>query len=254
MRRALIVANWKMYGRREFVADYVRDLSGGLSGSIPADLVICPPAVYLGDLTRHLPAAIEAGAQDCSPDRDDGAYTGEISASMFADMGCRWVIVGHSERRHRLHEDNSLVAAKFAAVLAAGVRPILCLGETAEERASGHAESVVLNQLESVLDTIEIGGLARAVIAYEPVWAIGSGTSATPADAQAMHELLRHAVERRSPRMAKEVRIIYGGSVKPQNAVGFFRLSDVDGALVGGASLNAGMFLEIVYAVGTSRV
>lgn len=254
MRRALIVANWKMYGRREFIRDYLRDLSGGLFGPTPADLTICPPAVYLGELTRYLPAAIETGAQDCSPDRGDGAYTGEISASMFADMGCRWVIVGHSERRHRLHEDNSLVTAKFAAVLAAGIQPILCVGETAEERASGHAESVVLAQLESVLDTIEIGGLARAVIAYEPVWAIGSGAPATPADAQAMHRLLRHAVERRSPRVAGEMRIIYGGSVKPQNAAGFFRLPDVDGALIGGASLNAGMFLEVAFAAGTNQV
>ena len=190
---------------------------------------------------------VELGAQDCSIEVADGAYTGEIAAAMLADVGCRWVIVGHSERRQRRGETDAVVAAKFEAALEAGLAPILCLGETLEQRQAGRAEASVGTQLAAVLERVGGEGLARGAVAYEPIWAIGSGEPATPAAAEGMHRRLRERIAARSgAAVADTVRILYGGSVKPGNAAEFFSEPDIDGALVGGAALDPADFCTIV--------
>lgn len=246
MRRPFVAANWKMHGRAAMLEGYAEGLLGARRPDA-VDVVICPPAPYLAQLARRLgDGAFALGGQDCSAERRDGAYTGEVSAAMLADSGCRWVVVGHSERRRRGGESDETVAAKAAAALEAGLRPVICVGETARERDDGRARAVVLAQLEAVLEGVPAPGWAESVLAYEPVWAIGSGRAATPADAAEMHRALRDAIARRDAAAAAAMRIVYGGSVTAANAGGFFAQADVDGALVGGASLDAGEFMRIV--------
>lgn len=243
MRRPLIAANWKMHGSLAMVDEYLAGLRGP---GAEVELVLCPPAPYLERMAAALEETRAAiGAQDCSAERDDGAYTGEVSARMLADVGCRWTIVGHSERRRRHGESDKLVAAKFAAAQEAGLTPILCVGETQAERAAERAHVVVIGQLEAVLNRVDVENMGRMVVAYEPVWAIGTGECATPTTAQEMHRLVREAIARRSGSAAETVRIVYGGSVTADNAVDFFAQPDIDGALVGGASLQPGSLLAI---------
>ncbi|MGH8428020.1 MAG: triose-phosphate isomerase [Gammaproteobacteria bacterium] len=249
MRRALVVANWKMHGRVAALDDYVAGLQWPEEVAGGVEVVVCPPVPYLSALRAKLAnSGIALGAQDCAAHVKDGAFTGEVSAAMLADVGCRWVIVGHSERRQAQGETDTVVAAKFLAAQAAELSPILCVGETTAEREEGRAYSTVLAQLESVLERIGLENLGRAALAYEPVWAIGSGKPARPADAEAMHRILRAAVAKRSRMAAQSLRILYGGSVKAENAEEFFAEPDIDGALIGGASLDAGLFSKIVVA------
>lgn len=254
MRTPLVAANWKMHGRAAVFDAYVSGLAAGLSGVQGVDCVICPPAPYLTVLgarlrqSSALACRVELGAQDCSAAAGDGACTGEVSAAMLADVGCRRVIVGHSERRRRQGETDAVVAAKFEAALEAGLSPILCVGETGEQREADQAEATVCAQLEAVLDRVGADRLASGAIAYEPIWAIGSGRAATPAVAGGMHRVLRERIERRSARAAEAVCILYGGSVKPDNAAVFFAEPDIDGALVGGASLDPAAFCAIMAA------
>jgi len=233
-RVRLVAGNWKMHGNRASIAA----LLDGLAKENPPGCAVCAPFPYLAQVAERLRgSAIAWGAQNVS-EHAQGAYTGEVSAPMLAEFGCRYVLVGHSERRQLYGETDAQAAAKFAAVRAAGMTPILCVGETLEERDAGRTEAVVERQLLAVKQK---NSLEEAVVAYEPVWAIGTGRNATPEQAQAVHAFLRKRVGAQTP-------ILYGGSVKPQNAAAIFAMPDVDGGLIGGASLVAKDFLDIVKA------
>jgi triosephosphate isomerase len=245
-RRALVAANWKMNGsltaNEDWAAAFVPK-----AASLHCDVVVCAPFVYLCTLGRSL-APAELGAQDLS-EHTAGAYTGDVSGEMLADIGCRWVIVGHSERRQLHGETNAVVAAKAARAVQAGLRPIVCVGETLEEREAGRTQAVVTAQLGAVLDAIGPAGLTRGALAYEPVWAIGTGRNATPAQAQEVHAALRAQVAQQNASAAAALRILYGGSVKPANAGELFSQQDIDGGLIGGASLSATDFLAVCAAI-----
>lgn len=250
MRRSLVAGNWKMHGNRasigELLNGLVAELATGING---VDIVVCPPFPYLSDVSRALRGCeIVLGAQNswCEP---EGAFTGEVAPAMLADFKVRYVITGHSERRQLLAEPSELVARKFVAIQKAGLIPILCLGETLDQRNNGAAESTVAAQLDAVLDLVDVSLFERAVIAYEPVWAIGSGVSATAEQAQAMHAYVRQRLADRDADVAATVQILYGGSVSPDNAVELFAQPDIDGGLVGGASLNAQAFIQICKSV-----
>jgi triosephosphate isomerase len=247
MRRKLVAGNWKMHGSR---AD-----NGALVEAILAapklesvDCVVCPPFVYLSDVARLLRGtAVWLGAQNVSAEAH-GAYTGEVSAAMLKDVGCQYVIVGHSERRTLSHEGDEQVARKFAATQSRGLVPILCVGEQLPEREAGRCFDVVSRQLEAVVALTGIASFSSAVVAYEPVWAIGTGRTASPAQAQEVHAFIRARLAERDARIAAGLQILYGGSVKAGNARELFAQSDVDGGLIGGASLKAEEFLSIVAA------
>ena len=250
MRRPLVAANWKMNGLQAQVDELLGELLGRLSGDSGCDVVICPPSLYIGQARQKLAgSSLQLGAQNCYI-QDRGAYTGEISARMLADLECTHVIVGHSERRSLFGESSELVAEKFVAAQLQGLTPILCLGETREQREAGDTAKVVLAQLQAVLDRDGAGPLRHAVIAYEPVWAIGTGLSATPEQAQEVHAMIRHRIGQLDAGVAGDLRILYGGSVKAANAAALFGQPDIDGALVGGASLDAKEFVAICKAAG----
>jgi triosephosphate isomerase len=251
MRRPLIAGNWKMHGSRTENAELIEALLLGLPGQTPVEIAVCPPFVYLWEAARLLKSSsIALGAQSVCADAR-GAFTGEVSAAMLKDVGCRYVIVGHSERRAIYKEDDALVARKFLAAQSQGLIPILCVGETLEERERNLTMQVVTRQLTAVLDLAGAPALRNAVIAYEPVWAIGTGKNATPAQAQEVHAHIRAAVAGRDAKIAADVRILYGGSVKAANAHELFAMPDVDGGLVGGASLKADEFLKICASAQT---
>ena len=245
MRRPLVAANWKMNGSLRFVADYAEALTQKLAAE-EVDVVIFPPALYVNTWLGLAPD-IMCGVQDVgiSP---SGAHTGELAAEMVSDIGAGWAIVGHSERRIDQGEKDDLVATKAAAAIRAGVKPIVCVGETLDEREAGHEIAVVERQLEAVVDRIEPEQLAMGAIAYEPVWAIGTGKTATPEQAQEMHAFIRDKLAHVDTELAEGMRILYGGSVKPENAVELFSQGDIDGGLVGGAGLDPEQFAAIVQA------
>jgi len=237
-----------MHGARADNAHFVEILSMGLPEQLAADVVLCPPFVYLWEMSRLLKSTdIGLGAQSVCAD-SVGAFTGEVSAAMLKDVGCRYVIVGHSERRALYREDDELVARKFLAVQSQGLTPILCVGETLEEREQGLTIQVVTRQLMAVLSLAGAPGLHHAVLAYEPVWAIGTGKNATAEQAQQVHAHIRAVIAGRDAKIAHSLRILYGGSVKAANARELFGMPDVDGGLVGGASLKADEFLKICAA------
>jgi len=214
----------------------------------PIDVVVFPPFVYLSDAARVLDdGQIQLGAQDVCAE-PGGAFTGQVGASMLKDVGCHYVIVGHSERRRLYHEDDALVARKFAAALQFGLTPVLCVGETLEEHEAHQAEAVVARQIDAVTAMNGIESLQRGIVAYEPVWAIGTGRTATPTQAQAVHAYLRSRIAAQDAKIAGQLRILYGGSVKGGNAAELFAMPDVDGGLVGGASLSADEFRQICAA------
>jgi triosephosphate isomerase len=247
MRRKLVAGNWKMHGSRALNTVLVEAILAS-SQLERVDCVICPPFVYLAEIARLLrDSAARLGAQDVCAEAQ-GAYTGEVSAAMLHDVGCQYVIVGHSERRNLCGEDDLLVARKFAAALTQGLAPILCLGELLAEREAGRTREVVGRQLEAVVSLTGIGGFAGAVIAYEPVWAIGTGRTASPEQAQEVHAFIRERLAQRDAKIAGSLPILYGGSVKTGNARELFAQADVDGGLIGGASLKAEEFLSIVAA------
>jgi triosephosphate isomerase (TIM) len=252
MRKALVAGNWKMNGSLAANRELLAALTAALRASETVDVAVCPPAVYLPDVVAQLRGgAIAVGGQDCS-DEKAGAFTGEISADMLREAGCSYVIVGHSERRVRQGEDSAWVARKFVAAQAAGLVPILCVGEQLKDREGGRTEAVVAEQLDAVLDLAGVAAFARGVVAYEPVWAIGTGLTATPEQAAEVHAFIRNRVAARDPGVAASLQILYGGSVKADNAEGLFALPDIDGGLIGGASLDAASFIAIVSAaVGT---
>lgn len=249
MRTALVAGNWKMNGDSGSIQTLMKDLSLGLTGS-SVEVLVCPPSVYLANV-KGLSAgtSIAVGAQNASQHKS-GAYTGEISLDMLRDLGCEYVILGHSERRSLYAETDTEVAEKFIAAVDAGIKPILCVGETLEERESGETLAVVGRQLKAVIDAAGIEKFTDAVVAYEPVWAIGTGKTATPAQAQDVHAEIRGMVAEYSEDCAAALRILYGGSVNASNAVELFANDDVDGGLVGGASLKANDFIAICQAAG----
>ena len=241
MRKRFVVGNWKMHGDRASNRVLLDAVLEGIGALRDVESAVCVPFPYLGDVAARLQGtALVWGAQNLS-EHGHGAFTGEVSAAMLADFKCRYVIVGHSERRQLFCESDAAVAAKFAAALAQGIKPILCLGETLEARDSGRTEGVIERQLQAVLDASGKDSFANAVLAYEPVWAIGTGRTATPQQVQAVHAFLRQ-------RVLPETRILYGGSVKAANAAALFAMKDVDGGLIGGASLAADEFIAIVEA------
>ncbi|SBV36513.1 triosephosphate isomerase [uncultured Stenotrophomonas sp.] len=250
MRRKIVAGNWKLHGSRQFASELVGQVAAGLPLE-GVELVILPPLPYLGDLVEDFEGtALAFGAQDVSSN-EKGAYTGEVSASMLVDVGAGYGLVGHSERRQYHHESSELVARKFVAAANAGLVPVLCVGETLEQREAGATGQVIAAQLAPVLELAGVAAFARAVVAYEPVWAIGTGRTATPEQAQAMHAFIRGEVAGHDARIADSLPILYGGSVKPDNAAELFAQPDVDGGLVGGASLVAADFLAIAQAAAS---
>ena len=250
MRRPLVAGNWKMHGSRARARELAAQVAAGRAGAGVTELLICPPSVHLVDAAAALAGSdVALGAQNVC-DRDQGAATGEVSGDMLRELGCGYAIVGHSERRRDYAESDQLVAARLEGALRHGLTPILCLGETLEEREAGATEAVLARQLTAVLDRVGGPLLGKAVLAYEPVWAIGTGRTATPEQAQLVHAYLRARMADVDRELADALRILYGGSVKASNAAELFAQPDIDGGLVGGASLEAGEFLAIARAAG----
>jgi len=248
MRQPLVAGNWKMNGSRDSVATLLDGLKQGIGEVRVAEVVVCPPAIYIPEVqTRLQGSAIAWGGQDVSSE-SSGAFTGEISTAMLLDFSCRYVIVGHSERRAYHGESDQLVAKKFAAARAAGLVPILCVGETLEQRESGITEEVVARQLDAIVELEGVTALVDGVVAYEPVWAIGTGKTASPEQAQDVHAFIRGRVAAKDAGVADGLRILYGGSMKPDNAAELLAKQDIDGGLIGGASLEAEAFLGICKA------
>ncbi|MEW8041346.1 MAG: triose-phosphate isomerase [Candidatus Thiodiazotropha endolucinida] len=248
MRRPLVAGNWKMNGSLESVRSLLDGISRGVGDVKSTEVAVCPPYIYLPEVEKLLSGSdIAWGGQDLSTE-SSGAYTGEVAASMLNDFGCKYVIVGHSERRTYHAESDQLVAKKYAVARAAGLVPILCIGETLEEREAGTTNEVVARQLDAVIALEGVDALADGVIAYEPVWAIGTGMTATPDQAQEVHAFIRSRVAEKSSEVAEGLRILYGGSMKPGNAAELIGKPDIDGGLIGGASLTAEDFLGICTA------
>jgi triosephosphate isomerase len=239
-----------MHGTRSENAALLDQLLDRLPEALAADVMVCPPFVYLQETARRLKdTGVDLGAQSLCAE-PAGAFTGEVSGAMLRDVGCGFAIVGHSERRQIYGENDALVARKFVAAQAAGLVPVLCVGETLDERERGDTTEVVARQLDAVLAVTGVAALRSAVIAYEPVWAIGTGRTATPEQAQEVHAMIRTRIAAADARIADEVRILYGGSVKASNARELFAMPDIDGGLVGGASLKAEEFAQICAAAG----
>ncbi len=250
MRTKLVAGNWKMNGSRAQTDSLLRDLRAALDGSPPCEVLVCPGFPYLQQAGELLAGSgIRLGAQNLAVE-DAGAFTGEVSGPMLADLGCEYVLVGHSERRSLFGEDSDTVAKKYVAAQRGGLKPVLCVGESLEEREAGTTERVIGEQLRAVLELAGVDSLASAVIAYEPVWAIGTGRTASPEQAQAVHAFVRGLVAENNGIIADSVRVLYGGSVKSSNAGDLFSMPDVDGGLVGGASLDAQDFAGICRAGG----
>lgn len=252
MREILVAGNWKMNGSNVSNEALLAGIVAGVPAGRGFRLLVCPPLPYLADVAKQIKgSAVALGAQNVS-EHESGAFTGETSASMLVDAGCEYVIVGHSERRAMYGESSAIVAAKFRTALAAGLTPIICVGEKLEERESGMTESVINEQIDAVLGAAGVEAFASAVIAYEPVWAIGTGKTATPEQAQEVHGHIRARLAAQDEAIANNVQILYGGSMKGENAPGLLAMPDIDGGLIGGASLKADDFLAIAAAAAGS--
>lgn len=248
MRQKLVAGNWKMHGSLAANAELLGALVKGMQANAGAQCAVLVPYPYLGQIAELLRGTSVAwGAQNLS-EHASGAYTGEVSGAMLKDFGCQFVIVGHSERRSLYGESTETVAKKMLAALSVGIIPIVCVGESLAQREAGATEKIVAEQMQAVFDVAGMDALAKSVLAYEPVWAIGTGKTATPEQAQAVHEYLRALVAKHNATVAESLRVLYGGSVKGTNAAALFAMPDVDGGLVGGASLIASDFLEILRA------
>jgi triosephosphate isomerase len=245
MRQPLVAGNWKMNGSLDSIKPLVEGIKAGLDAVTTAEMAVCPPFVYVAQVAQMLAGTVVAvGAQDVS-DQEAGAFTGEVAPGMLTDIGCKYVIVGHSERRSLYGESDEFTAHKFAAARKAGLVPILCVGELLEEREQGVTEDVVARQLDAVIDLEGVAALGNAVIAYEPVWAIGTGKTASPQQAQDVHAFIRGKLASLDAGVAEKVQILYGGSMNAGNAADLLAMSDIDGGLIGGASLKPDDFLAI---------
>ena len=251
MRSKLVAGNWKMHGGTLQNQDLLNAIVAATAGLSDVGVAVCVPYPYLSQVQLILQNThVSWGAQNVSQ-HEKGAYTGEVSAAMLTDFGCRYVIVGHSERRALYGEDSRTVALKFKATQAVGLTPILCIGETLDQREAGITEQVVAEQLDAVIESAGINALAKSVLAYEPVWAIGTGKTATPEQAQDVHAFIRGRIAANAPEVANQLKILYGGSVKANNAAELFSMADIDGGLIGGASLVADEFISICRAAKT---
>ncbi|WP_339081732.1 triose-phosphate isomerase [Pseudomonas sp. TMP9] len=251
MRRPMVAGNWKMHGTRASVAELINGLN---NQALPADVdvAVFPSFLHLGQVVDgFLGKAIAMGAQDCAVQPLEGALTGEVAASQLHDAGCSLVLVGHSERRSLLGEGDEVITRKFAAAQSSGLHVVFCVGESLAEREAGRTLEVVAAQISAVIDTLGVEVFATAIIAYEPVWAIGTGLTASPEQAQYVHAAIRGQLALQSPELAGKTRILYGGSVKAASAAELFGMPDIDGGLVGGASLNADEFGAICRAAGS---
>jgi triosephosphate isomerase len=248
MRKPLIAGNWKMNGSRESIAILLDGIKAGMGDVTTAEVAVCAPSIYMGDVQARLEGSdVTWGGQDVSV-HDSGAYTGETAASMLQDFGCKYAIIGHSERRTYHAESDALVSEKFEQAINNGLVPLFCIGETLEEREQGITEDVVARQIDAVLDRVGAEGMAKGVIAYEPVWAIGTGMTASPQQAQDVHAFIRGRVAAADAAVAEKVQILYGGSMNAGNAAELLSQPDIDGGLIGGASLKADDFLTIARA------
>ncbi|NOZ36558.1 MAG: triose-phosphate isomerase [Gammaproteobacteria bacterium] len=250
MRQVLIAGNWKMNGSRSSIRELLDGVKAGVGEVKSAELAVCAPFPYLADVQEQLNGStISWGAQNLSTE-EKGAFTGEVSAAMLLDFSCKYVIVGHSERRSLYGEDDALVAQKFAVARKAGLKPIFCVGESLQEREANVTEDVVARQLDALIALEGVAALTDGVIAYEPVWAIGTGKTASPEQAQAVHAFIRAKLAALDGAVADKVQILYGGSMNPANAAQLLAMADIDGGLIGGASLKADDFLAIGKAAG----
>lgn len=253
MRKTIVAGNWKMNGTSESITALLDVITDGAMKVDGLVTLVCPPAVYLSQVVDQIAdAPVAVGAQNVS-EQSKGAFTGEWSLEMLQDLGCEYVILGHSERRSLFGESDMIVAEKVAATLEAGLVPVLCVGETLDQREAGDALAIVNSQISAVLQRVGIEGFASAVVAYEPVWAIGTGLTATPEDAQAVHAAIRAQLAEKDVKIAENLSILYGGSMNAANAVELLAQQDIDGGLIGGASLKADEFLTICAAAAESR-
>ncbi len=253
-RQYLVAGNWKMYGHRASIEALVKGINAGLSSLPKVQVLVCPPAPYLAEVAHSAGVNLAVGAQNIAAQEQEGALTGEVLGAMLKEVGCSHVIVGHSERRALFGDSDAIVAQKVRAALIAGLVPILCVGETLAEREGGQTEEVIARQLDAVFALSPTASLHKLVIAYEPVWAIGTGKTATPEQAQAVHQFIRGRIAAVDAKLAGSTRLLYGGSVKPDNAALIFGQPDVDGGLIGGASLKAADFLAICTAAQLQAV
>jgi triosephosphate isomerase len=252
MRQPLIAGNWKMNGTKASVERLLAGMLAGIAGIQRSEVAVCPPFPFLAMAEQALSgSAVRLGGQNVCTE-EGGAFTGEVSATMLAEFGCRYVICGHSERRALYGEDDAIIARKLAAAHGKGVRPILCVGETREERERGDTDKVIADQLDGIVDRAGIATFGVIDLAYEPVWAIGTGMTASPEQAQEVHAFIRNRLASHDPLIAQQIRILYGGSMKASNAPELLAQPDIDGGLIGGASLNAEEFLAIARAADES--
>ncbi|VAW86451.1 Triosephosphate isomerase [hydrothermal vent metagenome] len=251
MRRPLVAGNWKMNGTREGVIALVEGIKAGLDG-INTEVLVCPPAIFIDTVGSQLEGSeVKLGAQNICQEPESGAFTGELSAAMLTEFGCRYAIIGHSERRHVYGESDKLIAERVAAAVAGNVTPIFCIGELLEERENGTTEQVIAQQLDAVLNLDNgVALLKETVLAYEPVWAIGTGKTASPEQAQEVHAFIRSHLAKQDEALAAGIKILYGGSVNAANAENLFGMPDIDGGLIGGASLKVNDFLAVCKAAG----
>ncbi len=250
MRQVMVAGNWKMNGSSESVKVLMAGIKAGMASVTDAEVVVCPPAVYLARVSGAADGTrIKVGSQNIG-DQDQGAYTGEISGGMLKDTGCEYAIIGHSERRALYGESDKLVAKRFAAARRNGIKPIFCIGESLAEREAGVTNTICARQIDAVIDLEGVEALADGVIAYEPVWAIGTGKTATPEQAQEVHAFIRGKIAALNADVAVDLRILYGGSMNPANAAELIGQPDIDGGLIGGAALKAEDFLSICKAAG----
>ncbi|MCP3674317.1 MAG: triose-phosphate isomerase [Gammaproteobacteria bacterium] len=252
VRQAIVAGNWKMHGTRAENQQLLQTINDGLAAVTASQVLVFPTYVYIqqvAELITEMNSPIGLGGQNLS-EHAKGAYTGEISAAMLKDLECSHVLVGHSERRSLYHESNQLVASKFIAASEAGLTPVFCVGESLAERESGRTMDIVFRQIDAVLDIAGMTGLCKGIIAYEPVWAIGTGVTASPQQAQDVHHEIRSHLAELDEQLANEMQILYGGSVNATNATELFAMEDIDGGLIGGAALKADDFLKICIAAG----
>ena len=247
-RQYLVAGNWKMNGSRAANAELVNGILAGVAANPAVETLVCPPSVYIDGVAKQAAGKIRSGGQNLSEQEKPGAFTGEVHGTMLRELGCQYVIVGHSERRAFYGDSDGVVAQKFKVAQRLGLTPILCVGETLQEREANQTEAVLARQLKAVLELNGIASFANAVIAYEPVWAIGTGKTATPQQAQDAHAFIRGELAAKDAKISNSTRLLYGGSVKADNAVELFSCPDVDGGLIGGASLKAADFLAICAA------
>jgi len=244
MRKILVAGNWKLNGSMAMTAELISEIVDGLPLNKNFDVAVFPPFVYLNQAQKYVGKSVKYGAQTLS-EYETGAYTGEISGAMLKELGCQMVLIGHSERRTYFNESNLECARKFKAAIKQGLTPVLCCGETLQQRESGITEKIIAEQINTVIDWVGIDDFANAVIAYEPVWAIGTGKTASSEQAQEIHAFIRSLLYLKSDTIAPIVPILYGGSVKGSNAKELFSMQDIDGGLIGGASLTSKDFLAI---------